>query len=104
MPVAEIYPAPRSDAIFNKLSDAAIYRESALNSRLNYFENAVYRYHTTIQKFPTSFFASLMGFETKENLEFPKVAEVSRIERDRILKGEMFQKGSRELSTGSDQS
>lgn len=72
--IAENYPQLKSDANFRALQDELAGTENRIATARMDYNNAVQAYNTKIKVFPTSIYASIFGFGSKEYFKAPESA------------------------------
>lgn len=73
--VVENYPNLKADANFRQLSDNLEGTENRIAIARKDYNDIVMRFNSTIRKFPTVIFASILGFDQKEYFEAAPGAE-----------------------------
>jgi len=67
--VAEAYPTLRASENFQNLQEQLAQTENKIAYARQFYNDTVFRYNTTIEKFPANLFARSLGFAKKEYFE-----------------------------------
>lgn len=67
--VAEAYPDLKANENFKHLQEELVDTEDKIQGSRRFYNGAVRDFNTKVQVFPTSLFAGLMGFKTREFFE-----------------------------------
>ncbi len=70
--VVERYPELKASENFLQLQEELVHTENKIAFARQFYNDAVMRYNTALQTFPTNMLASMFGFSPEEFLSFPE--------------------------------